>query len=87
MTSREETRMHDQPDERPLHREVTVDELVRHHARIAGDIVEIDARTWAIHGFIPVDGEVILAEFERRDLARAVLDRLPRTEGTNGGIG
>lgn len=74
-------------EDRPLHLEVAVRALLQHNARIAGDVVEIVPNTWAIHGFIPVDGEVILAEFEHPDVARSVLDQLPATErpGTSRG--
>jgi hypothetical protein len=50
--------------------------LVDDRAAIAGDVVEIGANTWAIHGSIPVDGEVILAEYETPDEARAALAAL-----------
>ena len=36
---------------------VFLEELVQERATIAGDVVEIDAHTWAIHGSIAVDGE------------------------------
>jgi hypothetical protein len=36
----------------------------------------MDAEIWAIHGSIPVDGEVILAEFDQRETAEAVLAHL-----------
>ena len=39
------------------------------HARIADDIVEVDVHTWAIHGSIPVDGEVLMAEFATQEEA------------------
>jgi hypothetical protein len=42
-------------------------------ARIAGDIVQLDARTWAIHGTIAVDGNVLVAEFDSLEDARTVL--------------
>jgi hypothetical protein len=51
-------------------------ELIAEHACIAGDVVEIGPHTWAIHGSIAVDGDVIVAEFNRPDEAKAVLDRL-----------
>jgi hypothetical protein len=53
-----------------------LEELVEEHATIAGDIIEIDSHTWAIHGFIAVDGEVIMAEYETEEHARVVLDEL-----------
>jgi hypothetical protein len=55
---------------------VFLEELVEEHATIAGDIIEIDSHTWAIHGFIAVDGEVIMAEYESEEHARVVLDEL-----------
>ena len=51
--------------------------LLETHAVIAGDVAEIGDGTWAIHGVIPVDGEVIMAEFTTYDQARTVLDQLP----------
>jgi hypothetical protein len=52
--------------------------LVDEHATIAGDLVELAPDTWAIHGSIRVDGDVILAEFADPDQARTVLGQLPR---------
>jgi hypothetical protein len=49
------------------------------HATVAGDVVRIDAHTWAIHGSIPVDGEVLLAEYEEAADAVEALDRLAPT--------
>jgi hypothetical protein len=46
------------------------------HAAVAGDVVRIDAHTWAIHGSIPVDGEVLLAEYEEASDAAEALVRL-----------
>jgi hypothetical protein len=34
---------------------VFLEELVEEHASIAGDVIEVDAHTWAIHGTIAVD--------------------------------
>jgi len=73
----------DMEDERcgpSVRNEVIVDALIYQHARIAGDIVEINQTTWAIHGSIPVDGEVILAEFDRRENAAEVLAWLSEAE-------
>src|SRR5581483_7611693 len=44
-------------------------------AWIDADVMAIDAHTWAIHGTIPVAGEVILAEFNTPEEAHALLDR------------
>ena len=61
---------------------VFLEEMVEEHATIAGDVVEIDAHTWAIHGTIAVDGDVILAEYESEAHARIVLDELATAEGS-----
>lgn len=53
-----------------------LDELIDEHAAVAGDILEINPQTWAIHGTIGVDGDVIMAEFDSLAQARAVLDHL-----------
>ena len=63
-----------------LRPEVFIDALIHQRARIAGDIVEINQSTWAIHGAIPVDGEVILAEFDRRENAVEALAWLSEAE-------
>jgi len=41
-----------------------------------GDIIQVDDHTWAIHGSIPVDGEVIIAEFDRAEQAEEALESL-----------
>jgi hypothetical protein len=61
---------------------VFLEELVQERATIAGDVVEIDAHTWAIHGSIAVDGDVIMAEYESEAHARIVLDELGAAEGS-----
>jgi hypothetical protein len=61
---------------------VFLEEMVEEHATIAGDVVEIDAHTWAIHGSIAVDGDVIMAEYESEAHARFVLDELATAEGS-----
>ncbi len=73
--------MNDKGGERSSHLRVSVEEILESQARVAGDIFEVDARTWAIHGFIPVDGEVILAEYDHPQAARTVLDQLAKTQG------
>jgi hypothetical protein len=62
--------------ERPDRQLLFLEELVEEHAAVAGDVVEIDTHTWAIHGSIAVDGDVIMAEFDTQDEARAVLNEL-----------
>jgi hypothetical protein len=50
-----------------------VRELIEEHVRVSSDILPIDEHTWAIHGSIAVDGEVILAEFHDTAEAQSVL--------------
>jgi hypothetical protein len=57
-------------------------ELLGEHATVAGDVVELGTDTWAIHGSIPVDGDVIMAEYGTRDQARHALDQLTATSVT-----
>jgi hypothetical protein len=65
--------MNDTPADRQL---LFLQELVEEHAAVAADIAAIGAHTWAIHGVIPVDGDVIMAEFDSYAEARVALDRL-----------
>ena len=82
------------PLERPLphgddtsegdHRQlVFLEEMVEEHATIAGDVIEIDTHTWAIHGSIAVDGDVIMAEFDTEEHARTVLGELSEELGSD----
>jgi hypothetical protein len=50
--------------------------LLSTNADVAGDVVQINAHTWAIHGSIPVDGEVLLAEYEDPADAADALHRI-----------
>jgi hypothetical protein len=56
--------------------EMLIDSILPLHPRLGQDLFQMDAQMWAIHGYIPVDGEVILAEFDHPDTARAVLARI-----------
>ena len=47
------------------------------HARLSGNIVQVDTTTWAVHGFIAYDGEVLLAEFDTPTAARHALHHIP----------
>jgi hypothetical protein len=58
-------------------------ELLAENASIGGDVLEIAKSTWAIHGVIPVDGEVLMAEFETYDEAILVLYQLRSETGPN----
>jgi len=53
-----------------------LEQLVEQRVRVAGDVVEVSLGVWAIHGSIPVDGEVILAEFSVLDEAQSALGQL-----------
>lgn len=49
-------------------------ELIK--ANVAGDVAEVASGIWVIHGEIPVDRDVILAEFSSYDQAIIALDQL-----------
>jgi hypothetical protein len=57
------------------HRRV-IEDLIQVQARVARDVIQITPSTWAIHGPIAVDGEVIMAEFSSRDAAYVAIDQL-----------
>ena len=52
-------------------------ELVHSHTELAGDILQIGAATWAIHGWIPIDGDVLVAEYDSLASAKAALAQVP----------
>jgi hypothetical protein len=54
---------------------MAIDALLHEHARLARDLFQIDTQTWATHGYTPLDGEVILAEFDHPETAKTVLDQ------------
>ena len=60
----------EQPDRQLLFLREQIDD----DATIAGDITEVAGHIWAVHGAIPVDGEVIMAEFDTYDQAKVALD-------------
>lgn len=53
------------------------------NANVAGDILEVASGIWAIHGDIPVDRDVILAEFSSYQQATIALDQLLRWMARN----
>jgi hypothetical protein len=57
-----------------------IEGLIDEHVRFHYDLIRLDDQTWAIHGSIVVDGEVILAEFSTQDAARHALEQLARAE-------
>jgi hypothetical protein len=50
--------------------------LLQDKGTIDCDVLEIATGTWAIHGDIPLDGEVLMAEFDTYDEARHALDEV-----------
>jgi hypothetical protein len=73
------------PDHRAANESV-VQLLIDEHVHISCDIVPIDDTTWAIHGSIAVDGDVILAEFEDPADAESALQELSAAEETTEGL-
>ena len=53
-------------------------ELVNEQACVEGDVVQVGDQRWAIYGFIPVDGEVLMAEYDSYEEAVNALGQLPR---------
>jgi hypothetical protein len=53
-----------------------IQELVAEHLQAWCDVVFLDERTWAIRGSIAYEGEVILAEFDSREIAIVALEVL-----------
>jgi hypothetical protein len=51
-------------------------DLEEEHASISDDVLQVGEHLWAVHGTIPVDGEVLMAEFDSYDEARRTLERL-----------
>ena len=51
-------------------------ELVEEHASIAGDVLQIGDNLWAIHGYIPVDCDVLMSEFDSYEQAANTLEQL-----------
>jgi hypothetical protein len=55
-------------------------DLVEENASISGDVLPVGNNLWAIHGYIPVDGEVLMAEFESYEQATSTLEQVfPRS--------
>jgi hypothetical protein len=74
--------MNDPRTERPDPQLVFLRELLGELVIVAGDVVEVGLDTWAIHGSIPVDGEVIMAEYHTHEQARRALGQLTATSAT-----
>jgi hypothetical protein len=56
--------------------QLIIQELIDEHAEVSCDIIPIDANTWAIHGVIAVDGDVLMAEFDTADQAVAAIEQV-----------
>ena len=55
-------------------------DLIEQNASIAGDVLQIADNLWAIHGYIPVDCDVLMSEFDSYDQAAKTLEQLsPRS--------
>jgi hypothetical protein len=50
--------------------------LIEEHIQVSCQLVPIDDHTWAIHGLIAVDGEVIVAEFDDRGEAEVAVEEI-----------
>jgi hypothetical protein len=72
------------PNQRGEHSEMAIDSILHQHPRFDHDLYQMDSEIWVIHGYIPVDGEVILAEFDQRETARAVLAQLAAAQDHDG---
>jgi hypothetical protein len=57
-----------------------IQELIDEHFPFDCNLIEVDAHAWAIHGSIPVGGEVILAEFGNKADAETALELLSAAE-------
>ena len=68
--------MTQQPGEHPDRQLAFLQELLAQRAAISGDGGAVGAHTWAIHGSISVDGEVIMADYDNPNQARLVLGEL-----------
>ncbi len=54
--------------------------LVAENASVSGDVVQLEENLWGIHGVIPVDGDVLMAEFDSYDEATSTLEQLRSKE-------
>jgi hypothetical protein len=55
-------------------------ELAGEVVEVDKDVIEVDEDTWAIHGRIAYDGEVLVAEFASEEEAWAALSDLTATD-------
>ena len=55
-----------------------LESVIKSHAAVAGDLIELDAHRWAIHGSILVDGDVLMAAYDDAEQAQRALSELER---------
>ena len=67
-------------DDRSRRRWESARQRVGDQVELDHDVIEIDTETWAIHGRIAYDGEVIAAEFASEEEAWAALSGSTPTE-------
>jgi hypothetical protein len=64
----------------PPSEERVVAALIDEHVHVSCELEPIDENTWAIHGSIAVDGEVILAEFDNVEDAEIAVEEIAASE-------
>ena len=67
----------------PDEHEDVVSELTAENVEIDEEVIELSEHTWAIHGRIAYDGEVIAATFETESEAWAALSHPERAHPTD----
>ena len=68
--------MNDERGEQTNAELVVIETLIDEHVRVDCNLIQIDHETWAIHGTVAVDGEVIVAEFDSMEEAQSALERI-----------
>jgi hypothetical protein len=68
----------DRPHEKTDRQLAFLRDLLAENAYINGDVLHLGQELWGVHGVIPVDGDVLMAEFETYDDARRTLDEVSR---------
>jgi hypothetical protein len=64
----------------PPSEERIVAALIDEHVHVSCQLEPVDEHTWAIHGSIAVDGEVILAEFDNPEDAEIAVEAITESE-------
>jgi hypothetical protein len=71
--------MNDERDQQRASELRIVEVLIDEHASVDCNLVQI-GETWAIHGLVAVDGDVIMAEFGNQEDAEEALQRIVAAE-------